>query len=683
MFSHHLPFLKSLSHRLSPPFSVHITSSFKPITLPTLFSKYHKKIPITMLTAQDYPSSQICNLAQIDMILVGDSLAMTTLGHQTTLNITLDAMIHHSRAVKQGNSTSFLVGDLPFGSYLTQDDAIRTAARFLKEGDMNAVKLEGGRAMAPLVKRFVQNGIAVIGHIGLTPQHVNLLGGFKVFGAKEMQEAVDLWEDAKALRDSGASMIVLECVPEKLAKLVTENLGVPTIGIGSGPDCSGQVLVFNDLLGIYDKLSPKFCKKYLNLHETMVDAVRTYKEEVERREFPVSKKHTFIMKEEVLKKIEPIIKGDKSAYTIQNKEKHTKPEENKELASLKIKNIVILGEGAVGSLMASKLKALGAEKVNNVRIYSTKTKGNGPITIKTQIEGDFGLKNEEDQNVEVFDKGEVEEKWGTSIDLLLVCCKNYQTKENLTKFLDDLPKDVKINCVLTVQNGFGNAEQISEVFKAKNVNLPIILPISLYSGVKIQSKTLGSIEIIQSISNKMQFSVPANLKDTEIFKLLNSGNFEIKHTIPRSNIFKDKSYVDWEKLVINSIINPLTSIFEVKNHEIIDNPSIQSLAKMLIKEIVQILKMVPGSLDWVVIGSNISLEEAVFSRIQQIAKKTGSNVSSMLSDILRKSEKTEIDSFNGAFVNIAEELKMGDNVCKINRMIVDMVKAKTFAKNKN
>ena len=282
----------------------------------------------------------------------------------------------------------------------------------------------------------------------------------------------------------------------------------------------------------------------------------------------------------------------------------------------------------------------------------------------------------------MFDKREVEEKWGKSIDLLLVCCKNYQTKENLTKFLDDLPKDVKVNCVLTVQNGFGNTEQISEVFKARNVNLPIILPISLYSGVKIQSKTESSIEIIQSISNKMQFSVPANLKDTEIFKLLNSGNFEIKHTIPRSNIFKDKIYVDWEKLVINSIINPLTSIFEVKNHEIIDNPQIQSLAKMLIKEIVQILKMVPCSLDWVVLGSSISLEEAVFTRIQQIAKTTGSNVSSMLSDILRKTEKTEIDSFNGAFVNIAEELKMGENVCKINRMIVEMVKAKTFAKNK-
>lgn len=681
MFSHNLPFLKSLSHRLSPHFSVHTSSSLKPITLPVLFSKYHKKIPITMLTAQDYPSSQICNLAQIDMILVGDSLAMTTLGHQTTLNITLDDMIHHAKAVKQGNSTSFLVGDMPFGSYLTQDDAIRSAARFVKEGDMNAVKLEGGRAMAPLVKRFVQNGIAVVGHIGLTPQHVNLLGGFKVFGAKEMQEAVDLWEDAKALRDSGASLIVLECVPEKLAKLVTENLGVPTIGIGSGPDCSGQVLVFNDLLGIYDKLSPKFCKKYLNLHETMVDAVRTYKEEVERREFPVSKKHTFIMKEEVLKKIEPIIKGDKSAYTIQTKEKHQKNEENKELLnSLKIKNIVILGEGAVGSLMASKLKALGSEKVNNVRIFSAKTKGS--INIKTQVESEVGLKNEEDQIVEVFDKGEFEEKWGKSIDLLLVCCKNYQTKENLMNFIEALPKDVKINCVLTVQNGFGNAEQISEVFKAKNVKVPIVLPISLYSGVKIQSKTQNAIEVVQSISNKMQFSVPANLKDTEIYKLLNSGNFEIKQTIPRSNIFMDKSYVDWEKLVINSIINPLTSIFEVKNNEIIDNPSIQSLAKMLIKEIVQILKLVPGSLDWVVIGANSSLEEAVFSRIQQIAKKTGSNVSSMLSDILRKSEKTEIDSFNGAFVSIAEELKMGDNVCKINRMMMEMVKAKTVAKNK-
>jgi len=668
-------FCKSLTRLFSCPFSVHTTSLLKPVTLPVLFSKYQKKIPITMLTAQDYPSSLVCNLAQIDMILVGDSLAMTTLGHPTTLNVTMDEMIHHSKAVKRANSTCFLVGDMPFGSYLTPDDAIRTAARFIQEGDMNSVKLEGGRSVAHLVKRFTQNGIAVIGHIGLTPQHVNLLGGFKVFGAKELQEAMDLWEDAKALRDNGASLIVLECVPEKLAKLVTDNLGVPTIGIGSGPDCSGQVLVFNDLLGIYDKLSPKFCKKYLSLNEVMVEAVRSYKDEVERKEFPVSKKHTFVMKEDIFKKIEPIIKGDKSAHTITTKEK--KEEEKKELSLGEMKNIVILGEGAVGSLMAATLKKVSSENMRNVRLVTKRSGESKIIKIKTNVEEEQGLKKEEDQDVEVFDAREVENHWSKSIDLLLICCKNYQTEGNLTRFLETLSKDVKIKCILTVQNGFGNLEKILDVFKAKNLHIPTILPISLYSGVKLNFEESKFKELTQSISQKILLTVPSILKDTDIYKLFTSPPFEIKQTISKSSIFKEKTFIDWEKLVINSIINPLTAILEVKNQNIINNPSIQALAKSLTKEIVQILKLVPGSLDWVIISNN-TIEEAVLNKVLHVAKTTGSNTSSMLIDIQRKNMNSEIDSFNGAFVKISEELKLHENSYKLNKMIVDMVKAKTW-----
>ena len=668
-------FCKSLTRLFSCPFSVHTTSLLKPVTLPVLFSKYQKKIPITMLTAQDYPSSLVCNLAQIDMILVGDSLAMTTLGHPTTLNVTMDEMIHHSKAVKRANSTCFLVGDMPFGSYLTPDDAIRTAARFIQEGDMNSVKLEGGRSVAHLVKRFTQNGIAVIGHIGLTPQHVNLLGGFKVFGAKELQEAMDLWEDAKALRDNGASLIVLECVPEKLAKLVTDNLGVPTIGIGSGPDCSGQVLVFNDLLGIYDKLSPKFCKKYLSLNEVMVEAVRSYKDEVERKEFPVSKKHTFVMKEDIFKKIEPIIKGDKSAHTITTKEK--KEEEKKELSLGEMKNIVILGEGAVGSLMAATLKKVSSENMRNVRLVTKRSGESKIIKIKTNVEEEQGLKKEEDQDVEVFDAREVENHWSKSIDLLLICCKNYQTEGNLTRFLETLSKDVKIKCILTVQNGFGNLEKILDVFKAKNLHIPTILPISLYSGVKLNFEESKFKELTQSISQKILLTVPSILKDTDIYKLFTSPPFEIQQTISKSSIFKEKTFIDWEKLVINSIINPLTAILEVKNQNIINNPSIQALAKSLTKEIVQILKLVPGSLDWVIISNN-TIEEAVLNKVLHVAKTTGSNTSSMLIDIQRKNMNSEIDSFNGAFVKISEELKLHENSYKLNKMIVDMVKAKTW-----
>lgn len=182
-----------------------------------------------MLTAQDYPSGLFCDEAGVDMVLVGDSLGMTTLGYKGTNLVTMREMVHHAKAVKRGVKRAFLVGDMPFGSYWGEGDALKNATKFIRS-EMNAIKLEGGREVAGIVKALTKRGIVVMGHIGLTPQKSESFGGFKVFGAKEVNEAMQLWEDAKILRDSGASFIVLECVPERLATLITQNLGIPTIG---------------------------------------------------------------------------------------------------------------------------------------------------------------------------------------------------------------------------------------------------------------------------------------------------------------------------------------------------------------------------------------------------------------------------------------------------------------------
>lgn len=677
------------------PFSVHIVPQNvtnlqslprKPITIPYLIDKYLKNIPITMLTAQDYSSSSICDLAHIDMMLVGDSLAMTVLGHPNTLSVTMNEMIHHAKAVRRGNTYAFLVGDMPFSTYFNEEDGLRNAARFIQESEMNAVKLEGGKSVAPLVKRFTKAGIAVIGHIGLTPQHINLFGGFKVFGAKEVQEGIDLWEDAKALREAGASLIVLECVPEKLARLITKHLGVPTIGIGSGSGCSGQVLVFNDLMGIYDKLSPRFCKKFLDLNKLMVEACKTYKFEVETRQFPVSKANTFLIKEEIFRKVEEHINGELALITT----KMTKlPEEIEEKIELEekikiepIKNIVVLGSGALGSLMSSKLVKLNDK---NVRILSGRQENVNflYLTIKSQVENNNTFFQPSESEVKTFDIKEVISEWGMKIDLVLVCCKNYSTEIVLNNFLNLLPKDIKISCILTLQNGYGNIEIIKEILKKKGV-ITKLFPMSIYSGVKIEKRDKDSNqnkrEIIQSLSSKIQIALPSVLSGSELEKIFTNGAFERRNYL-KTTILKEKSFIDWEKLVVNSIINPLTAIFEVKNGEIGRNPSIKNMARMLIKEMLDILRLVPGSLNWVECDKE-EIEETVFKKIINVANTTDSNISSMLVDILEGNMSTEIESMNGAFVKIAEGLKLHENSYSLNKLIVEMVNAKLGLKRK-
>ena len=272
----------------------------KNVTVATIKEMKQKGDPIVMITAYDVAMARNVNEAGVDMILVGDSVGNVMLGYNSTVPVTMDEMIHHTKAVMRGNSTALVVGDMPFMSYQASDiDAMYNAARFLKETGCTAVKLEGGAEVAPLVKKLTTAGIPVCAHIGLTPQSVNQLGGFKVQG-KDIEAAQKMIEDAKALEEAGAFACVLECVPAKLAAKVTAELKtMATIGIGAGNGCDGQVLVCNDLLGVSNGFCPKFVKKYANLHDITVEAVKAYIAECKDRSFPAPE-HTFKIDDSVL-----------------------------------------------------------------------------------------------------------------------------------------------------------------------------------------------------------------------------------------------------------------------------------------------------------------------------------------------------------------------------------------------
>jgi len=257
---------------------------------------------ITMLTAYDYPMALLEDRAGIEIILVGDSVGMTVLGYENTIPVTMDEMIHHTKAVSRGAKYALILGDMPFMSYnASEREAIINAGRFMKEGGADAVKLEGGASVKETVKALVKAGIPVMGHIGLTPQTISMLGGFKVQG-KDAQAAQKIIDDALLLEDAGAFSVLLEAVPGPIAKRVTERLKVPTIGIGAGVHCDGQVLVVHDMLGLFDRFTPKFAKRYVNLSEMILKAFDAYREEVLKGSFPTDQ-HSFHIDERELSKV--------------------------------------------------------------------------------------------------------------------------------------------------------------------------------------------------------------------------------------------------------------------------------------------------------------------------------------------------------------------------------------------
>ncbi len=268
----------------------------KKITVPDVVAMKKDGRRITMMTAYDVAFGRLVDQAGIDVILVGDSAGMVMLGYPTTVPVTMDDMVRMAASVARGASRALLVGDMPFGSYQTgPQEALRNAVRFLKEAGMDAVKIEGGRETVETVRLLVANGISVMAHVGLTPQRVAQLGGFKT-QARTARAARRLVEDAALLEDAGAFSIVLESIPSPVAEIVTERLGIPTIGIGAGPSCDGQVLVLHDLLGLFGEFKPKFAKRYADIGSAVTEALRAFDADVRSGAFPDAE-HSFTMKE--------------------------------------------------------------------------------------------------------------------------------------------------------------------------------------------------------------------------------------------------------------------------------------------------------------------------------------------------------------------------------------------------
>ena len=271
-------------------------------TVVTFRAAKEKNEKLTMLTAYDYSTAKLIDNSGVNGILVGDSLGMVCLGYEDTLSVTMEDMIHHTRAVARGAKNALVVGDMPFMSYQTSVyDAVVNAGRLIKEGRAQAVKLEGGIEVCDKIEAIVKASIPVMAHIGLTPQSVNAFGGFKVQG-KDEDAAKRLVEEAIAVEKAGAFAVVLECVPAKLAKIISEKISIPTIGIGAGIDCDGQILVYQDMLGMYSDFTPKFVKTYENLGQKMDNAFKRYIDEVKDSVFP-AEEHSFKISDEVIEKL--------------------------------------------------------------------------------------------------------------------------------------------------------------------------------------------------------------------------------------------------------------------------------------------------------------------------------------------------------------------------------------------
>jgi 3-methyl-2-oxobutanoate hydroxymethyltransferase len=269
----------------------------KKISLPYLYQKYTDGVPITMLTCYDYPTAYLQEEAGIEMILVGDSLGMTMLGYESTLPVTMNDMIRHSQAVRRGAPTAWLIGDMPYMTYQPSvEDAIRNAGRFMAEASCDAVKLEGGREMADRMAGIVAAGIPCMGHLGLTPQSASSLGGFKVQG-RDAARAARIIEDAKILEEAGAFSILLEMVPDRICKLITERANIPIISLGSGPHADGQLLIYHDMFGLYPRFKPKMAKVFGNAGEVILNGLKDYVKEVIDKSFP-QREHWFTIKDE-------------------------------------------------------------------------------------------------------------------------------------------------------------------------------------------------------------------------------------------------------------------------------------------------------------------------------------------------------------------------------------------------
>jgi 3-methyl-2-oxobutanoate hydroxymethyltransferase len=631
-------FLKKLNKKQSKCITSFIQKRFyssvieKKGTLIDIRNKYEAGVPLSLITSYDFTSGSLAEESNIDAILVGDSLGMVVLGREDTTTVTMDEVIYHCKAVRNGAKNTFIIGDMPFGSYeISDQDALSNAVRLVKEGFVNAVKLEGGEKMKSRVKAIVNAGIPVMGHIGLTPQTINALGGFLAQG-KTAETAKNLVSDALALQEAGCFAIVIESVPQKIAQFITEKLTIPTIGIGAGKYTSGQILVWHDMLGSYSKMTPKFCKQYTDTKSAISSALSQYKKEVEERAFP-SQEHVFTLKQEEWDKF-------RAMFNIPKSDSKTKSEP---IPKKKTK-IAIIGAGSMGSLFGARIASnslkLDSPNDPDVWLLSSWKDHVDAINKNGLIVQELNGSTKTIKNIRATSYPEDIIAKNGPADIVIILVKSPYTKSAAEKtriLLGTKPFESDIQTIVTLQNGLGNLEIIhSELSKnAINSREPRII-----QGVTSQGGMVIAPGIVKHTGNgNTAFHGNPNHTHVNLIKSLfaNGG-------VENISIADDLESIIWGKLIINAAINPLTAILQYTNEELLKSSEAVELCTKIITEAMNVAQAR---------GTKLPFNDPL-KMTMEVLRDTAKNYSSMLRDVQR-GVPTEIDFINGAIVKEGEK----------------------------
>lgn len=584
----------------------------RPVKLPDLQKKYQAGEPLSMVTSYDVTSAAIVNDTRIDMILVGDSLGMVMLGRTSTTSVTMEEMLHHCRAVRIGAPRPFLVGDLPFGSYEASDvDAVRNGVRLLKEGAVDAVKLEGGERVADRVRALVRAGVPVMGHVGLTPQTSSNLGGFVVQG-NSLESARAVLRDALAVQQAGAFAVVIEMVPELVATHVTRQLSVPTIGIGAGVGTSGQVLVWHDMLGLYRSFAPKFCKQYAALGVEAQRALDQYHDEVTTRAFP-QKQHKFLMKRAVFDEAFP----DAAA-------------KRKEAAAAAVTKtgprIAVIGGGALGSFVAAQLAANADADVmllTKYREHADLVEADGLRLV--DLQGGTSKRT-----VRVFGTADGVGR----ADIVIVAVKAGDTEAACAAAARIAGSD---GIVVSLQNGFGVRERLvaalGDAFAPRVAHAVTTVGALLERPGVVKQTGAGDVRMALPPSS----AGATDERWTRLAALLSQAG------LPTTVLPSDAlAAVVWRKAIVNCAINPLTALFRVRNGALLANEHSRTLLERAVVEAAAVARAE---------GVDIATDDALSATLD-VCRATAANRSSMLRDVLR-GVPTETAQLNAELVRRA------------------------------
>jgi len=633
----------------------------KKVTLKTLASKFKRGDKLSMVTAYDFPTAQLADQAGMDLILVGDSLGMVVQGKSGTESVTLEDMVYHTSMVSRAAKSCLVVGDMPFGSYLTPDDGAAAAVRLVKEGLCHAVKLEGGNArIASTASAIIESGVAVMGHVGLTPQSANALGGFTVQG-RTAASAKRLLDECIALQEAGAFAIVLEMVPHQVASYVTSRLTVPTIGIGCGSGTSGQVLVMHDMIGLYDH-PPKFVKKYASIGRMARKALVQYREDVEAGIFPVNGTHGTAMKSkqldafyrlcgenicensahhEAARCTDPLMESDKFSPTSN---------------MISFKNVAIIGGGSMGNLIAQRISAANPDvsvHIVSSRQYYVDAVADGHVKVSSDTGGNPSLLNFEPTSFQAIHRTNT---MAACADLCIILTKSAGTAD-AARVAAKLSGNGGF--VLSLQNGMGNLGHIKEAMGTLEC---VLAGVTSHSAFTSQEKE--QICIVHSGTGST-FVAPAHdspaaaAATTGVSALLSRSGIET--TAMEST---DLAAMQWSKLAVNAAINPLTALLNVPNGQLLqhsmagasgrttdlgDSSEHEPLTYPIMRKVIHEVCAV-GAASGIFETDKVEEQSGIlFNRAVEVCRLTSQNISSMLSDLREEQWQgtTEISVLNG------------------------------------